>query len=629
MRNFISFLILTIPILTFAGPGDTTEVLAMDHMDMTWYGAYKDTTELPDTAISFRKIYMEVTVGCATGGCSDWDYTVKIEAKRLTGNDNSKYELGRFITPYGGSLSNNWEHKLVYDVTDFEQLLRDSVEITAFYSGWSSGFSATVNFLMIEGTPSREVIKFENLYRGSWNSDNPDTFELYATPAKQISILANTSQARVKITPSGHGFINSQNCAEFCERDYYVKTDGVVRDTQAIWRNDCGLNPVYPQAGTWLYDRANWCPGAKAFAYNHELTPYITPGQNLDIDIDFEIYALTVPAGETPPNYILDAQIFQYGSSNFNIDAEIKDIITPSLKDIHSRKNPICGSPLIEIENGGSTTLTTLTITYGVTGTNLKTFNWTGNLKFLETEIVELDLLDDWDGATNTFEVTLSNPNGATDENSYNNFMKSNFEAVPVYPNNFVIESVTNNQPDENELRLFDDLGNEILYNGMYGVFTASYDTVNLEEGCYEFLVSDTDKDGLTFFANNDGNGSIAFRSTSSLQVIHKSFPANFGTEIRHQFRVDETSSLEKSSDNFQLEIYPNPNNGSFNMNFIPKNENTLCRIFNVLGELVYSGKLLLNKQPILSLRELESGTYFVFVDDKENSFNQKIIIVK
>ena len=56
------------------------------------------------------------------------------------------YELARIITPYGSYLQNNWEFTHTFDITDYVNILRDSVEIRAHYSGWSSGFSATLDF---------------------------------------------------------------------------------------------------------------------------------------------------------------------------------------------------------------------------------------------------------------------------------------------------------------------------------------------------------------------------------------------------------------------------------------------------------------------------------------------------
>ena len=54
----------------------------------------------------------------------------------------------------------------------------------------------------------------------------------------------------------------------------------------------------------------------------------------------------------------------------------------------------MCSRPKVLIKNNGSTTLTSLDITYSVDGISPKTYTWTGNLKFLETKEVELPPLD-------------------------------------------------------------------------------------------------------------------------------------------------------------------------------------------------------------------------------------------
>jgi len=50
------------------------------------------------------------------------------------------------------------------------------------------------------------------------------------------------------------------------------------------------LNELYPQSGTWLYERANWCPGALVYNQHHKL-PGITAGATADVDIQFDPYA--------------------------------------------------------------------------------------------------------------------------------------------------------------------------------------------------------------------------------------------------------------------------------------------------------------------------------------------------
>ena len=215
--------------------GDTTSVRIHDGTDMTWYGNYDEWGVLPDASKEYRKIYLHYNMGCATAGCSDWDYTTQISVRHRTGaidsslesspiftvngnivdsvlfsdtvfihfwntttntldsnlstnyqiiefnNPNSPtvstdtiygfeagfynmvfdslgtiidslyitptntmlinynswykvfdviedYELARVITPYGSGLANDWQFTHVFDITDFVQILRDSVD---------------------------------------------------------------------------------------------------------------------------------------------------------------------------------------------------------------------------------------------------------------------------------------------------------------------------------------------------------------------------------------------------------------------------------------------------------------------------------------------------------------------
>ena len=209
------------------------------------------------------------------------------------------------------------------------------------------------------------------------------TFESNCLYPKTFYIDQNSKNAMIKMTTTGHGFDNNINAAEFKEIDYFVKIDGALTHIQNNWDDKCGVNPIYPQGGTWIYDRANWCPGTKAQAYDHEITDYITPSDSIEINIDFDSYSWS---GSQTPSYIIDCQLFLYQDPNFNHDVEITDIIKPSLKDEYSRMNPICGNPLIKIRNYGSSILTSVDIEYGVEGGVSHTYTWTGNLLFLQEE---------------------------------------------------------------------------------------------------------------------------------------------------------------------------------------------------------------------------------------------------
>ena len=599
MKNiYILFLSVTISSTIFAG--DTTTVRIHDHTDMTWYGNYDEWGELPDATNDYRKVYLHYTMGCATGGCSDWDYTSQIIVRHRTGaidstlqnspmftvngivldsvlfsdtayvhfwnttsnaldsnlttlleiieyNDATNptnptdtlygfesgfynmefdslgniidsfyvvpsytflinyhnwyqvfdvienYELARVITPYGSMLANNWEFTTTFDVTDFIQILRDSVEIRCHYSGWSSGFSATLDFEFIEGTPPRDVVKVENIYSGGFSYNSSTDFENTKLIPKKFLIEANSTNAMVKMASTGHGFDNNQSAAEFKPIDYFLKIDGTQTHTQYNWDADCGENPIYPQGGTWIYDRANWCPGKRAQAFDHEITPFIIAGDSVEVNIDFQSYSWS---GTQTPSYIIECQLFQYSDANFSNSAEITDIIKPSLKDEHSRKNPICGRPLIEIRNYGSAPLTTLDIEYKVAGGTINTFNWVGNLAFNETEEVELPNLANWSGEANVFEVTLKNPNGQADDYDENNSMQSEFELVAEYPQSFALWFQTNGgvvntftQVSESSWEFFDENGVSVHSSGDLISNTQFRDTLTFSAGCILLLL--------------------------------------------------------------------------------------------------------------------------------------------
>ena len=614
---------------------DTTTVRIHDQTDMTWYGNYDEWGVLPDGTNNYRKIYLHYTMGCATGGCSDWDYTTQIFIRHRTGELDSSlneivenYELARIITPYGGYLANNWQHTTTFDITDFAAILKDSVEIRCHYSGWSSGFSATLDFEFIEGTPARDVIKFENIYTGGYSYNSSTDFETTKLIPKKILIEEESLGSMIKMTTTGHGFDNNQSAAEFKPIDYFVKINGTQTHTQFNWDENCGENPIYPQGGTWLYDRANWCPGTRAKTFKHEITPFMNAGDSLEVDIDFQAYTWS---GTQTPSYIIECQLFQYKDPNFNNSVEIIDIIKPSLKDEYSRKNPICGKPLIKIQNYGSSPLTTLEIEYNVVGGNTNTFNWSGNLSFLETEEIELPELDSWAGSKKVFEVLLKNPNGQNDDYNNNNYMQSEFEYVPEYPETFVLWMGTNSgvinantQESETSWGFYNTDGIASSISGSLFANIQYRDTLTFSPGCHSFVVIDSDEDGLDFWANNDGSGMVRFREVGGPWL--KSFDPDFGTNIIHQFTTGWGQSLENET-NQNWQIFPNPTKESVLIEGI-SNTKSEIQILDCVGKEVI--KTTINPAGLVSqtinLTKLKNGFYFIRIKYENTQFIKKVV---
>ena len=544
------------------------------------------------------------------------------------------YELARVITPYGGNIPSSYSFTQTFDVTDFIQILRDSVEIRCHYSGWGNGWSATLDFEFIEGIPARKVVSLENIYSGTYNYTSSSDFENNKLVPKKFLVSPNAEQAMIRMTTTGHGFDNNIYAAEFKPIDYYVYIDGTLRDTEYNWNPDCGENPIYPHyetsssyIHTWILDRANWCPGLKAKTFDHEITPYINSGDSLEIDINFQAYSWN---GTQTPSYIIECQLFQYNMPNFNTSAEIVDIIKPSIKDEWSRKNPICGKPLIKIRNYGKNPLVSLEIVYNVVGGDIHTYNWTGNLSFMETEEIELPNLSNWSGSKNSFEVFLKNPNGQVDEYPDNNAMLSEFEIVPEYPETFVLWLGTNNgvvnsvtMESETKWDIYDINGNAIYTSGVLYANTQYKDTLTLNPGCYTFIVEDTDEDGLSYGYNSDGSGMVRFREIGASWI--KVFDPDFGSNIIHQFTVGGSQNQITSLNN-DWQIFPNPTDNKIIISGNTEDISTII-INDNLGKQLFSREFQSgNILESIDLSDFQNGVYFIKIINSNNFITKKIV---
>lgn len=635
----IFFLIFSSLLFSQHQEGDTLKIRVHDKTDMSTYGNSDVWGLFPSKNLSFRKITMHYTLGCASGGCGEWDYTTKIELLRLSGKLDSTnapekigYELARLMTPYGNYMNvnmfgfnNDWSITHSFDVTDFAPFLRDSVEIRAFYDGWSSGFSVSLDFEMIVGTPPRNVISINNLWKGYFNYENSQDFETQYLYPLNYKFSKKEKAASIKFIPSAHGFVNEDACAEFCSRYYNLKINQEKLFSANMWNDKCGSNPTYPQAGTWIYNRANWCPGLPCKIFIHEITPYINYKDSVEIDFDIEDYTWN---GEQGPFYYIESQFFTYGKPNFSQDAEMIDIIASSRKNAYARHNPIFKSPIIVVRNSGSKPISEMDIEYGVVGFRTEHYKWTGNLNFMESDTIFLPTFE-WQNAQNQiFEAKIASTNLKKDQNPKNNSLRSEIQNINIInTDKIVVELKTNLASEENAWEIRDCDGkllasrNNLDSNQLYS------DTVALiNNQCYVFELMDSGGDGLSFFGNKHGNGHIWIRKAESDEFV-KIFNANFGNKIEYIFLVNTSFSTDNKEATFDFKLYPNPAKTRIMIEtsqFIPekiivsdKNGKTLSHLFTILDESTFT----------VNLSELEKGNYTMTLHSGENKISKEFSI--
>lgn len=95
------------------------------------------------------------------------------------------------------------------------------------------------------------------------------------------------------------------------------------------------------------------------------------------------------------------------------------------------------------------------------------------------------------------------------------------------------------------------------------------------------------------------------------------------------EFIIDDINDLKKND--FDFNIYPNPNNGLFTIIMMSTNNNKQWQvnILNVLGENVLQQNFNDAKNKTLDLRNIAAGVYFVRLNDGKNIVQKRVVISK
>lgn len=495
MKHLFNLLLLLCSVSLFA-QHDTTAVQVFTFDDIV---KRRDTIQLPDDGRTWEKIYMIRTLKCDEKTkrdkykCGEWDYSTHT-LLRVPMNDTIEVvELENFVTPYGKGLDLNGDQgwTYIYDVTDYAPILKGTVDI----SSGNLQELLDLKFVFVEGTPARNVISVSNLYPwGHYNYGKLADEKVLKSFKLALDPKASGYMLRARI--SGHGHHGPRNCCEWDNKTHTYFGNKEVLFRWNVWKN-CGDNPIYPQGGTWQFDRAGWCPGTPVDTYDFELTDKVNPGDTILFDYGIEQYK---DNGEKGGSFIMSHQLFTYGKPNFKNDASVSDIVAPSSKDAYSRVNPICKNPEIVIKNTGSNQLRSLVITYGLRKGKKERFVWSGNLSFLSEERVVLPDIE-WKTIDKdpTFVVEVDEPNGAADDYKWNNKLTSQVKQPMLLPSKIFlhIEAQSLNRARDNGYQLINKQGEVIVDKDVLADGEVIDQLVELEDGFYEFRVFDRKQDGM------------------------------------------------------------------------------------------------------------------------------------
>jgi hypothetical protein len=544
-------------------------------------------------------------------------------------------EIARYITPYGiqfdlGPNGFAW----IYDVTDYQDYLKNTVDLAAH----NTQELLDLKFAFIEGIPPRDLHKREPIWSDFRSYGFANMANDVDLQAKKIHLSDTSDNFKIKTRMSGHGQVGNNACCEWVPNNHQIKVDGVSRFNWNIWEaTDCGDNPNIGQGGTWPYAREGWCPGDQVKEYEFELTPFVTPGDSVELDYVINAVPANDP-GQAGGNYIAAYDLISYSAPNFQNDAAIKDVLNPNNYEYYSKWNPTCSNPRVILKNTGSNPLTSCRITCWVTYENYISLDWTGNLDFLEEQIVEIPVTDnnfwyDWD-STQTFRAFVHNVNGNNGDDEYNqNSMKTvHFDAPERIDGPFFVWLTTNNKASENNYRLQDHAGNIIFERDQLTNQTQYKDTFNLAPGCYSIIIEDTDSDGLSFWYSSQVEGETA--GSMRLRLVGGSyiefFPGDFGSYHRYDFSVGFTMNVPENDLMHQIAIFPNPSNGltTVEVSGVVNNDASL-EILDLTGRLIHSEKMNATAnfaESFVDVSTYKSGTYFVKVITNDRVYTKSLV---
>ncbi|MBE0637756.1 MAG: T9SS type A sorting domain-containing protein [Bacteroidales bacterium] len=284
-------------------------------------------------------------------------------------------------------------------------------------------------------------------------------------------------------------------------------------------------------------------------------------------------------------------------------------------------------SPAVTITNYGSSPLTSADIVYSVNGASTETFSWTGNLSFLQTEVVVLPDIIFSVMPQNQLDITLQNPNGSADQYVKNNTIIYNFNSAIATPTEVKLMIKLDDNPEEITWDVKDMNGDVVFSGGPYvNPGMVMNETMNFtSNGCYLFTIYDSGGDGI------QAPGFFVLYYGSSSQIISGTA---FGSMAKAQFDVGGTVAVPEFEPLTEINIYPNPvlNQGTmeFQLFFSEQADvflhNQLGQVIKRIGDMQYEPGM---HTVTFDVSDLEPGLYIISGRIGNKTLMQKITVIR
>jgi hypothetical protein len=302
-------------------------------------------------------------------------------------------------------------------------------------------------------------------------------------------------------------------------------------------------------------------------------------------------------------------------------DADVEATKMPNSLDRYCNSSI---APLLDIRNNGNNDLTNLSIKYQINNEEIHTYQWNGNLAFLDKAQLELPEITYTMQDTNVLKIYVDQVNQGLDEYTKNDTLVQQFYSAHKVGRNLQLKLRTDNAPAEVTWEIKNSNGETVVSGGPYSeVMTLITENITIDnDDCYDFFIHDAAGNGLCC-----GNGAGFFRlaPASGNPIIAQG--TQFGSEVWAQFEVFTvgTENLSLSAD---LKVYPNPASNNFIVEVPGTNSSYNISVLNQTGQKVFESNGSASKLEI-NTNNWSNGLYIVRVESKDGIRLSKINILK
>jgi hypothetical protein len=308
-----------------------------------------------------------------------------------------------------------------------------------------------------------------------------------------------------------------------------------------------------------------------------------------------------------------------YGPNDVTYPNDVAGQSINEVPDILCSLDPF--SPTFTLRNQGSNTLTSATIEYSYNGNAQTTIDWSGSLEQGETDEIDLAEFTPSNGS-NEIEVTVSNPNGGSDDNDVNNNSSASVDTAPPGIGSLEITILTDDYASETSWDIKNANGTVLESGGSGYTNNTEYEIsfVIPYEGCFTFTLYDSFGDGICC---EYGLGSYSVQDGAGTVLISG---GEFASEDGGTWAMQMSTGLTEAN-TAEFSVFPNPANDEVTINLAKEIGAYDIYVVNSLGQNVLTKAFNGQTSIQLDLSSLASGSYTLIVRNETVSGVQRITI--